>query len=516
LATVPEYFRNQLVSSQTGPNTLDTSAADTARSIAQMTQSFQNLAAKQYQTQKARTLKSESAKKQAEFINEYALAADEIKRDYASDPEGGYEVLRQRAIEIKEGVLGGVSDSQLQRDLTPVLDGLVAQQSINDRQWQIRRSTELEQQFLIDAQESTLNAVLHGVDGHYYDVMQKNPALQKENYVRAWGPEEGAKNFQTAQNAMFRARAAVLMEQGRFFEAQDFIQKSGTDTMEETGPDLATRREVEQSFIKMQKGAQARALFQTQTAASFDVVEAQEGMLIDDITPAELDDRVLQVSAQANEAPAGSQQQKTLFQYANVLAGIRDMKMENILLTAPGDTNVEAKLQSQYSQLFMREDGMMKADGSAYLEDFLNFQASIVEEAQKGNVSHKNYNKWMFWSKVALDGYDIKGGRLSEDGAVRKRLKAFVRETRNQSDDWKLTALRNVYESIPQGQDLSMLDNETVNVLFKKGKVAATLEQMGYPIDMVDAKVIKTSAGIFPVVDTDEDGMPILEVEAGK
>jgi len=516
VATVPTYFRDKLVSSRTGINTLDNSAAEMARSIGKMASSFQDLAARVYQKERAQALKSESAKKQAQYINASSSASKEIMEQYAEDPEAGYEALQLKSNEIKDNILDGIEDSKLQRDLTPMLDGLVAQQSVNNRKWQLNQTQALDQQFLIDVQQTNVNTVLQGATQEEYNIMMGDDTFTRENYIRAWGVAEGTKNFVTAQNGMFRARAATIMEEGRFFEAQDFIEKTpGYDPVTgRGGPDEKTRAEVKENFLKMQRGATARALFQTQSAASFDVVETQEKLLLDDVSAAELDDRVMQVSAEAASAVPGSEQQKVLTQYTKVLADIRDMKMENTLLNAPGNTDVEASIQSKYEQLFVREDGIVKVDKGGFLEDFLGFQAQIVSEAKKGNISYKNYNKWMFWSKVALDGYEINKNKMTKDKGMRKTLKNFLKESRKQkkSDQWSMNVLSSIYERVPVEQ-LDQLEDEVVKNLFTQGKIAATLQEMGFPIDMIDAKIIRTSAGVFPVAGFDpEDGMPILEI----
>ena len=242
-----------------------------------------------------------------------------------------------------------------------------------------------------------------------------------------------------------------------------------------------------------------------------DVVEAQEGIIADQLTPTQLDDRVLAVSAQAASA-TDPDTQKVLFQYAKMLGDIRDIKFENTLLRAEGNTNVEARLQAQYQKLFTEKDDEITVNTTEYLSRFLDFQNSVIENAKNGDVSAKNYNNWMFWSKVALQGTDLKKmKKLDPDGGMKRKVKQFYKDSKDFSDTWKLDVLREVYENLPS-DDIDLMNKEALDQLFKRGKVVATLKQMGYPVDIANSKVISTSMGNFAVVGETADGMPIVDV----
>jgi len=503
MARVPRHFRNKLVSSELGTNTLDTSSADEARAIAKMAGQFQQVAATVYKEQKASTDRSERASKKAEYLNKSAVAAQEIQKGFAENPEEGYNTLTQKNQELKDEVLSTVKGGGLRNDIGADIDGLMAQQSVTNKKWEINRTSAMDQQFLVDVQQMNVDTVMQGATDDEYEIMLSDDTFTEENYKRAWGPEEGVKNFRTAQDAMFRARATTLMEEGRFFDAQDFIQ-----SREE--PSEKTRRTVEGNFIKMQKGAKSKRFFETVSAASVDVIEAQEGVIADEMTASQLDDRVLGVSAQAASATDPAQKQ-VLTQYAEVLADIRDIKMEQILLRATGDTNTESGLHAQYEALVSKENGAITADRSAYLSDFLTFQRDVVKRAKEGKVSAKNYNKWMFWSKVALQGTEFKNNRLDPDGSMKRKVKSFYKDHKEKSNEWKVNALREVYETLPS-DNIDMLSDEAVEVLFKRGKIVATLSEMGYPVDIIDSKVVRTKAGNFKVVDFDQEGMPVVDV----
>ncbi|NIP27234.1 hypothetical protein GWN42_05165, partial [candidate division KSB1 bacterium] len=153
------------------------------------------------------------------------------------------------------------------------------------------------------------------------------------------------------------------------------------------------------------------------------------------------------------------------------------MKLENILLRAPGDTNVESGLQAKYEALIIRNNGDATASPDVYLSDFLEFQNEIVREANAGNVSAKSYNKWMFWSKVALEGFDPKAGwfdnNVAREKGVRKKLKVFLNDHSDKSSEWKIDAMREVYESLP-AESLEMIGDDVAESLFKRGKAVAT------------------------------------------
>jgi hypothetical protein len=512
MARVPRHFRDKLVSSQTGVNTLDTSGADTARAISKMADQFQVVAGGFLRKQKESTDRSEIASKKAEYVNKSAIAAQEIQKSFAENPEEGFKTLTERNQKIKEEVLSDVSDGRLQTEIGSHIDGLAAQQSITNKKWEINRMSAMEQQFLVDVQQMNVDTVMQGATADEYKIMLEDDTFTEENYKKAWGPEEGIKNFRTAQNAMFRARATTLMESGRFFDAQDFIQKS-----EE--PDEKTRREVEKNFIKMQKGAEAKRFFETVSAASVDVVETIEGVSLDQLTASQLDDKVLDVSATAAQTTDPAQK-KVLTDYANTLADIRDIKMEQILLTSAGDVRVEARLQAQYETLFRRRNDQIERDPNAYLSDFFLFQKDLVAEAKAGNVSATNLNKWVKWSQVALQGVDPSkkgffGGLTTnierEDVSVRKKVEAFVRDFEDRDVSWRMGVLQEVYEALPQ-TGFDNMNQEKIDAFFTRAKNIATLRELGYPVDILDSKVIKTPAGNFNVVSFNQDGMPVLDV----
>jgi hypothetical protein len=504
MATVPRHYRDKLVSSRVGTNTLDTSGAETARAITKMADQFQQVAGVAYQKQRDSLDQSEAARKKAEYVNKSGVAGAEIQKKFVEDPEEGYAVLTQKNKEIKDEVLSSVKSGRLRNMIGADIDGLAAQQSINNKKWQIASMSALEQQFLVDVQQMNIDTILQGTTNDEYEIMLGDDTFTEENYRKIWGAEEGTKNFRTAQDAMYRARATKLMEDGRFFDAQDFIQKRKEPTEK-------TRMEVEQNFLKMQKGAKAKRFFETVSAASVDVVEAQEGVIADQLTATQLDDRVLAVSAQA-AAATDPDNQKVLIQYSKMLADIRDIKMENILLRAEGNTNTEALLQAQYERLFKREKDGIAVNNTEYLSSFMDFQNSVIQNAKNGDVSAKNYNKWMFWSKVALQGTDLKKmKKLDPDGGMKRKVKQFYKDSKDFSDTWKLDVLREVYENLPS-DDIDLINKEALDQLFKRGKVVATLKQMGFPVDIADSKVISTSAGNFAVVGETADGMPIVNV----
>lgn len=508
MARVPRHFRDKLVSSRTGTNTLDTSGATEARAIAKMAGEFQQVAVGIYNKQKESTERSERASKRAEYTNKSAVAAQEIQKSFAENPEEGYATLTQKNQELKDEVLSTVKGGGLRNDIGADIDGLMAQQSVNNKKWEINRTSAMDQQFLVDVQQMNVDSAMQGITDDEFEIILSDDTFTEENYKRAWGPEEGVKNFRTAQDALFTARAMNLMEDGRFFDAQDFIQQR-----EE--PSEKTRKKVEKSFIKMQKGAVSRRFFETTSAASVDVVEAQEGVLMDEVTASQLEDRVLAVSGQA-AAATDPEMQAVLYQYAEILGDVRDIKMENTLIRATGDTTVEAELQAEYERLYDKDDGKMTYNPQAFLTDFMKFQANVAKQGKAGKVSAKNYHTWMYYSKVALDGIAPKGEKIKkvkfdEDKGMKRRVKGFFKDFKGRSSAWKLDVLKEVYNRMPT-DDLDMINEEAMEALFTRGKAFATLNELGYPVDIIDSKVVKTTAGNFNVVGFDQEGMPVLDV----
>jgi len=527
MARVPRHFRDKLVSSRTGVNTLDTSAADSARAISKLAGDVQRVAITVHEKKRKELMASEGAKKQAEFLNQYATGARDIKAQFAENPEEGFPALQKLASETKDNILGSIQNGRLRSDLSPVLDGMVAQQSVNSKAWEIGQMDTLDRQFLVDVQATNIDTIVEGATEEEYNIMLSDDTFTEENYIKKFGVEDGAKNFQTAKNAMFTARKTSLLEKGSFFAAQEFIQKS-----EE--PDGKTRQSAETSFIRMQKGANSKAFFQTTTAAAVDIVETMGMINADDVTAAKLEDMVLDAAFRAENAPT-PEAKETLITYGDILADMRDMKMEQTLLSAPGNTDVEAEIQAEFEFLFSKEDGVTTKNPELFLSDFLNFMKKVSRQGKAGNVSAGHYNKWMYWSKVALQDLDFEQkdgwwGALTgrKEGKVqlldrdnrplmKEKLISFINESKDagRTNSWSRKVLQEVFEGIPRGQEANLTE-ESIKTLFTRGKTIANLIDLGYSVDALDSKIIKTSAGTFPWAGVDQDGMPIVSVDAGQ
>jgi hypothetical protein len=519
MARVPLHFRGKLASSQTGPNSLDTSAADKARAVTQMADGFQKVAV-QFEAKKREDLmKSAGTKAKVQYANIYADKAREIKKEFASNPDAGYEALQVMDGEVRDQVLSGVSDSRLRSDLGPIFDSISATKSANSKTWQIGQMDMLDRQFIVDVEGMYVDMIIEGASEDDFDAMMSDEAFTEENYTRVYGIETGAKNFKTAKDTMFRARATTMTQDGKFFSADKFIEQSDL-------PSLTTKKEVEANFIRMQKGAEAQEFFRATNSASVSLLETQQDMLADDITPAELDDRVLQISDQANQA-TNPKTKAVLAATAQILADIRDVKMENILLTAPGNTEVEASLQFAYEGLLLpREEGRTTKDPTAYLSDFVRFQGKVAREAKKGNVSAAHYNKWMWWSKVALQNLDFEqtngffgdiGPTMpmldqSKNTIMNNHLRSLLNDNTDQTNAWRTKVLDVVYKKIPIDQ-MDDLTEEAVQLEFDNAKTIATLQELGYPVSTLGSKMIKTPAGNFPWAGNDQDGMPLVTID---
>jgi hypothetical protein len=518
MARVPQHFRDKLISSRTGVNTLDTSAADSARAIGQMASTFQKGVVEFEVAKRQELMKSQGAKKKAEFLNQYAEVSKEIKSQYAGNPEEGFKVLEQKTQEIKDNILSGVENSRFQADLAPVLEGYAAEHSVRNKMWQLNQMDLAAKQLKVDTLSDNISAITKGATAQEYNDIVGDPSFTEQSYIESFGPEEGAKAFQGAKNALFRARADSLLDQGRIFEAQDFIEKSQE-------PDGKIRAEVKENFVKAQKGYKAKQFFQTVSAASIDAVEVGEQIAADDMTIGAIDDRVLEISMKAELAE--TPEEKEVYQkYVGILAGLRDLKLEQTLLSAKGDLDAETNLQAQYQELFIKsEGGGVDLSSEFSLNDFLGFQRQLVEQAQAGKVSAKNFNKWMFWSKVALTGqvenleeeggWFSKGQRLESDPKIRGRVKDFLRESRALGSSWKTSVLEYVYDNIPS-KEPDQINADVLGALFQKGKLFATLKDRGYPVEIMDTKVVTTPAGSFNIIGQDQDGMPIVNVDSSR
>jgi len=471
MARVPRHFRDKLVSSKTGVNTSDTSGVTVARAVSKMAGDFQHVAIKIRTQKRDDLMASEGAKKKAEYLNLTAEAARDIKANFAENPEEGFAELEKKKSEIRDQVLGSVENGRLRSDLGPVLDGMAAQQSVGNKTWEIGQMDTLDRQFLIDVQSVNIDTIVSGATEEEYNIMLSDDTFTEENYIKKFGIADGTKNFQTAKNAMFTARKTSLLEKGSFFAAQDFIQKS-----EE--PDGKTRQSAEKSFIRMQKGAESKAFFQTTTAAAVDIVETMGKFDADDITAAKLEDMVLEAAFRAENAKT-PKTKESLVKYGDILADMRDMKMEQTLLSAPGNTDVEAELQSGFEKLFSKEDGVTTMNPELFLSDFLNFMKNVSREARAGNVSAGHYNKWMYWSKVALQDLDFeqKEGwwgnkqKLDRDNRplMKEKLVSFINESKDagRTNNWSRKVLQEVFDGVPRGQEANLTE-ESIKALFNR------------------------------------------------
>ena len=512
MARVPLHFRSQLASEKTGVNSLDTSAADSARAISQMAGDFQRVAVEFEVKKRDDMMKSEGAKVKAQYANLYADAARKIKMDFATNPDEGFKALQEKEAEIRDTVLGGISNNKLKSDLGPVFEGLSAQQSVNSKTWQIGQLDMLDRQFLVDVQNLNVDTIVKGATEAEIEVMLSDDTFTEEHYTSVFGAD-GPKNFKTAKNAMFTARVTTLLEEGQFFAADDFIEKSPL-------ADELTRQSANQSFLKAQKGALAKKFFQSTEAAAVDLLEAQENMLADDMTVGFLEDLVLRTSLEVAEETDPKLKAEKL-KTAEIAANILDIKLESTLFSAAGNTKTEAALQANFGAMFVTEKdtGNKIRNPSLFLSDFLTFQKDVTEAAKRGEVSVGHYNKWMFWSRVALQDLDFKvKGRGQElvrnkNKAMISSLREFLTDNAKQSNEWKTTVLNEVYNLIPTGEEDNVTP-ETAKILFEHGKSIAQLQAIGLPVSVLGSKLIKTSAGAYPWAGNDQDGMPMVTIDA--
>ena len=521
MARVPRHFRDKLVSSQTGVNSLDTSGADTARAVTQMAGQFQQIAAGVRAKKQDELMKSTGAKAKAEYRNQYNRAARTIQQDFAHDPVAGREALDKASGDIKDQVLGGISNDKLRSDLGPVLDSDQAAFSVNSTNWEIGQLDTLDRQFLVDVQKMNIEAIVEGATEEEYDIMLGDDTFTEENYIAKFGPVEGPKNYQTSVDAMFRARAMTLLENNRFFDAQEFIQQR-----EE--PSESTRKDVEDKFLKTQKGAEAQRFFQTTSSAAVDALETQMGFVADEISISELDDKTLNAAVIANET-TNPEEKKILTEYAEMLGDIRDMKMERVLLSAQGNTQAEARLQAIYDRLFTKKDGQpIEVNSNAYMEDVFGFLKQVVNEAKAGDVSASKYKKWMWWSRVALQGVNLddkkkEGGFLgigaketlsrqfTRDNTLRQAVEQFINKSAGKkSTAWRMGVLEEVFMLSPS-ENVEQMTPEALTGLFTIAERRANAREAGYSIDIVENKVATTSMGTFPV-EFDQDNEPVVNI----
>jgi hypothetical protein len=75
--------------------------------------------------------------------------------------------------------------------------------------------------------------------------------------------------------------------------------------------------------------------------------------------------------------------------------------------------------------------------------------------------------------------------------------------------------LEYVYDNIPS-KEPDQINADVLGALFQKGKLFATLKDRGYPVEIMDTKVVTTPAGSFNIIGQDQDGMPIVNVDSSR
>jgi len=525
MARVPQHFRDKLISSRTGVNTLDTSAADSARAIGQMASSFQKVAQVEMVKQKREKDAATQTMVMSSFSNDYLQTVENTRRDSFEDPENFNELLAPKLEELKQKHLEGLSARE-QADLGIAMEGFIAEGAVANTAWQIKQTTVLTQQKHLDrinqdAQYLSEIDTPDAYEGHFLLKMRK---LEEDAgaFTRAFGVEEAQETLQKGKDSLARGFVTGLVNKGKIFEAEQVLRKPSVQNM----VSATTQADLGELVGKARKGEKEHVKFKAAAQTVVDLSQHEEDIISGDVELNQLEEKLNQTSFELARLRKTEGVESTRIETAQkklqILEALRDAELEQVDLRAKADPDTMGALKAKFLDLV--DNNTL----TGTVESLLNFKRDLAEARKAGTIDMKNYKKWQTATALVVNR-DV----LNKMGESKDRKLSFKGDLSNTNMKRRMNELLTSFDANPQGKETAMsalefyldevndrtqgsetdlLGDAAHEEILKNAKAKAQLKTLGFPVYLTAGDNVQIMNRGYVISGFDYDGMPLFKV----
>lgn len=554
MGKVPQHFRGQDPSRQTGAGSADQSGAIIAGAVQNLSDTFfKGVTALEA---RSKQLVNDSAKAKAigAYSTEYLEGANQIKKDNIDNPEMATEKLKAFRGELKDRHSDALADQGIQQEFAFAADKINVQEDIRDVAYKIEQSSLISQQNYLDRIGNDAKTAAQTASYEdYINIIDKFQVEEVDLAAGSEGPEsanprglsqafggiqQGQKVLEQGMESITRGFISGKLARGESFEAAQHLIRGDFDLFIE--PDV--KAELLKKVDQAQAGQVKQSNFLQAAEAAVDIFQTSKDVLSDDMDIVGLEEKISGISfslATAKQQGFTEERISALTKQSALLERLRDIKLERIETLAVDDIDTKANLLSDYQFLVDFEEGKNSLTES--LDKVLEFQRKATEAHYAGKISKGTFQKWMLFSETAINS-DIKDGikpkgfglskgfeapfagfgstdSLSSSRKIRNRLKDILSNTdRGLGKQYAVDTLEFYMDSLTDQtggdeESLNQLSDETHDNLLKNAKAKAALKKMGLPVYLTVGDNISVNNFAQTIVGFDKDGMPQIEVK---
>jgi len=529
MARVPEYFRNQLASEQTGVPPPDQSGVI----IAQAAKGFSDTVFRGVLTLEAQQNKvlnaSKSAKILGNFGSDLLKTTDSLKTEFSSDPSKMPAQEQERYSQLKNQYLDGIDNPTLRRNVSLRIDNQLANTKIENTAWRLKQQRLVIQQNYIDAMNSSARDLTRP-EVTYQDLLNKISdfqSLRGELNAAFGGPKNADAFITSGVNAFTKAYVLGQIENKNVLGTLNRLDNG------DFNPFLTIdgKKELRKSLISAEKGKLKNDRIREVANGVADFGDMAKN--IDKLSIPDLEEKITQLSFDVGSDPKNPNNDLRRKQI-NTLENLRQIKIEGVAATAADDVVVKGELVSRWQRIVKKKDNKPNTLKGTF-EEALNLQNDLSKAFYDGNISQKTFTSYSTLLQSAIQGETNlamekgliinRAGRGFNPGitdtkepGVKKALNDLFGNlnVEGKGSEFIVDALDSYIAQLQErtiegGGGEALISTATHDEMVRRARFTANLKAQGLPVYIKPGDFVDTPFGALPV-QMNENGDPVVDV----